>query len=232
VRDLGLRQFAGILAVTQDDDAIGTPLDLGQAVRDVQDRNPGRLQAGDHLIEPLRLLGGQARGRFVHDQDTDGGAQGPRDLDELLLARRQRLDPGRQAIGRQADPGQQPGRTGLHLTATQHPQRPPACDLTAQEQIVQDRQVLGQVQFLMDQYDTGGGGLGRPRKPHGPAVQTDLPGVGPVHPGEDFHEGRLTGPVLAHDRQHFPRLKRQRHPVEGQHTGELLPDGRDFQTGD
>ena len=48
-----LREFAGIPAVAQDDDAVGQCLDLGQSVRDEDQSKPAGLEPGHQCEEPV-----------------------------------------------------------------------------------------------------------------------------------------------------------------------------------
>ena len=55
-------------AVAHDDDAVGDREDLGQPMRDEDDRDAARLQRAHAVEQPLRLAFGQRRGRLVEDQ--------------------------------------------------------------------------------------------------------------------------------------------------------------------
>ena len=61
------------------------------------------------------------------------------------------------------------------------------------------------------------------------SVDQNLAGVGAVNAGENLHERRFAGAVLADHGQHFAALHVQRHAVERLHAGKMLADIADFQ---
>ena len=63
------------------------------------------------------------------------------------------------------------------------------------------------------------------------SVEEDFAAVGPVDAGQDFHERRFAGPVLADEGQHLAGVDGQRHAVEGLNAGEVLADVADFEEG-
>ena len=63
------------------------------------------------------------------------------------------------------------------------------------------------IQFLVNQADTGHNCLGRSPKGHGLPIESHLASIGLVHPGNDLHEGGFSRPVLTHNGKDFPRLK-------------------------
>ena len=87
VVDLVALERADQLAVAQHDDAVAGLDDLVQAVRNEDDRDALRLEAGDDLEQLLGLGERQARGRLVEDDEARVEAQRLGDLDHLLLRR-------------------------------------------------------------------------------------------------------------------------------------------------
>jgi hypothetical protein len=65
------------------------------------------------------------------------------------------------------------------------------------------------------------------------ALEDDVAGVGPVgvDAGEDLHEGRLAGTVLAADRVDLAGADVERDLGEGLHTRELLGDRAHLEDG-
>src|SRR5262249_1634151 len=57
-----------------------------------------------------------------------------------------------------------------------------------------------------------------------PAIEQDLAGIGLVDAGEDAHQGRLAGAVLADQADHLVRADRQADMVERMHAREALVD--------
>ena len=78
-----------VLAVADHGDAVGDAEDLVQAVGDVDDGHALRLQRARDVEQAGDLMGRQAGGRFVHDQDLDLQRQRAGDLDGLLFGQGQ-----------------------------------------------------------------------------------------------------------------------------------------------
>ena len=157
-RGLPSRGAGDELAVAEHGHPVGQGEDLVHLVADVEDRRPGFAQVGDDAEEPRDLGVRQRRRGLVHDHDR--GVEGQRlgDLDHLLIADPQvadlgpRCDRGAQAV-------EQPPRLGLHRAVVQ-PAEPAAPGLlTAQEDVVGDRELGNEVQLLVDDPDPGVLGL-------------------------------------------------------------------------
>ena len=152
MRQLLAGQRAGVRAVSQHDGAIGDRLHLSEPMRDVDDGDASRAQAGDDLVQPGRLGQRQARRRFVHDQHTGVERERLRDFDELLLGDRQ---PGDRRLGRHVQPQLREIRPHriAHLPAVDQAEHAAARGLTPQQHVAGHVQVVEQVQFLMDERD-------------------------------------------------------------------------------
>ena len=61
------------------------------------------------------------------------------------------------------------------------------------------------------------------------ALELEGAGVGRVDAGDDLHQRRLAGAVLAHQRVHMAALQAELHVVERQHAGERLADVVDLE---
>ena len=205
-------QFAGIGAVAQHQDAIGQPLYLAQAVGDVDDADTTGAQLADDGEQHLGLFAGETGGRFIHDQHAGIGGQGFGDLHQLAAADGQAAD---RNIGRdvEADPPQDLPRLPVHGLSVD---QPAAARLAAQKDIGADAQVVAEVEFLVDQGDAQVRGRAGGIDAHRAVAEEDLASVGQLHPGQDFHQGRLARSVLADDGQHFARLQGQVHVAQGE----------------
>ena len=80
------------IAVAQHEDAVGGLDDLIQPVRDEDDRDAVRLEAGNHLQQLLGLCDRQARCRLVQNDEARLEAERLGDLDDLLLGKREPRD--------------------------------------------------------------------------------------------------------------------------------------------
>ena len=192
--DLGDARLAGDPPIAQNRDVIADADQFLEPMRDIDDRDALRLEVRDDPEQHLDLRGAQGRGRLVHDQDA--GILGHRlgDLDELLLADPQILhhgagiDAGLQALHQGA---------GLPFLLLVVDAARGAHDLAGDEDILGHRQVAEQVEFLEHHADAVRDGIGRARKLHGLAVEHDAPERRLFDAGDDLHQGRLAGPVLA-----------------------------------
>ena len=124
------------------------------------------------------------------------------DLDELLLADAQGCRRARRGRAR-CRAGASSARGGAAARPAVDDQ-PGDARLAAEEDVVGDRQLGNEVEFLMDDGDAGGLGLAR-RWRSGPARPSMLivAFIVGVDAGEDFHQRRLAGAVLAHQRVDF-----------------------------
>ena len=74
-------QFAGVLAVAQDGDAVGEGGDFAETVRDIDDGDAAAPQVVYDGEERFGLFIGQTGSRLVHDQDAGLSREGLGDLD-------------------------------------------------------------------------------------------------------------------------------------------------------
>ncbi len=96
--------------------------------------------------------------------------------------------------------------------------------LRAEDHILQDREVRHQREVLVDGADAEAQGIGRRGDLDLRALDTDRAGVGRLHPGEDVHQGRLAGAILAEDRVDLARPEVERDAVIGHDRAEALAD--------
>ena len=99
----------------------------------------------------------------------------------------------------------------------------------AQEDILRDAQVGGQVEFLIDRRDAQGLGiLGAPDFNRLP-IEEDLALVLGIGAGQDLDQGRLAGPVLAQQGMHLTFPDGEIHPFQRLDTGEGFANALHFQ---
>ena len=94
--------------------------------------------------------------------------------------------------------------------------------LAADEDVLRDREVGHQVELLVDDADALLLGVPRPVEHELVPVHAEHAGVGRVDAGEQLHERRLAGAVLAHEREHLAEAQLEAHVVERLHAGESL----------
>ncbi len=101
--------------------------------------------------------------------------------------------------------------------------------LAADPDVLGHRHVVHQVELLMDHGDAVLERVERRGQLDLLALQPEGAGVGRVDAGDDLHQRRLAGAVLAHQRVDVAALQAERHVVERQHAGEGLADALDFE---
>lgn len=96
--------------------------------------------------------------------------------------------------------------------------------LGAEDDVLEDREVVGRLEVLEDHADAGGDGVGRGVQVDDPTVDADGPLVRALDAVEDLHQRRLAGAVLTDDR--VDRATRDREPdvLVGDDSGEPLGD--------
>jgi hypothetical protein len=202
--DVAHHGLAGDLAVTQYGDVIADPHQLFQPVRDIDDGDTLRLQFRDDLEEDFDFGRRQRRGRLVHDQDTGIERHRLGDLDQLLLADRQVLD---HRLG--ADAGIQPIEEGVRLFDLRLviDAENAALDFAGGEDVFRHRHVGEEVELLEDHPDAVRLRVRRAVEGDGLAVENDAAERRALDAGDDLHQRRFAGAVLAD--QHVDRAAAQ-----------------------
>ena len=142
--------------------------------------------------EPLRFRFRQRAGGFVHDEDVGAAGERLGNLDELLGRDRQvghvspRIERNAQLLA------QDLGRGVLQLSTIQPAQ--PIDRLTRQEDVLRDRKVRNQREFLVNDGDAVALRVARSVEPDGAALESDGSGVIPIRPGQDLDQRALAGP--------------------------------------
>src|SRR5450759_1341155 len=190
---IGRDDRVDIAAVPHDRHAVGDPLELLQAVRDVHDAVAPLAQVPRDAEELVDLGLGERRRGLVHDQDVRAERERLRDLDHLLL---RHGEPGHacRRVEVQVELLEQLGGLAVERLVVQHEA---AARLPADEDVLGHGQVAHEVQLLVDDRD--------PQVLRGPgredldlgAPHLDRPGVALVDPGQDLHQRGLPRAVLA-----------------------------------
>ena len=154
-------------------------------------------------------------------QRVVGDGEGARDLDHLALADGQVAN---DILRADAVAGEDPVQTGADQVSGLAGSAPAVQGGMADTGVLGDAKVGAQRQFLKHAAHTqGAGGLDRPgglRRP----VNGDKAGVGRVRPGQNAHQSRLAGPVMADKPDTFAGANQKVHPVEGADGAIAFPD--------
>ena len=207
-----------VLAVAQDRHRVADGKDLGDAVRDVDDRQPVLGEPGEHVQQVVGLGRGQRRGGLVQDQHPWLTRDGAGDLDELAQRDRQPRD-GFVEVHADADLVQ--GVLG-DLLELAPPDEPGARRHRPEQDVLGNRHLRDQAELLVDQRDAGLDGVLRAARLEAFAVDDDVAAVGDQDPREHAHERGLAGPVLADDGVDLPRRDGQADVVDSDDAAKVL----------
>ena len=94
----------------------------------------------------------------------------------------------------------------------------------AEMDVFRDREGLHQLEMLVHHADAGGDRLHRRREGRRVAVDDDLTGIRLIDAGEDVHEGRFAGAVLAQQRMDFAGANFEIDVRIGDDAGKMLGD--------
>jgi hypothetical protein len=213
-------------AVLEYGDPVADLADLLQPVRDIDDRDAVRCQLPDDPEQVAHLVVGEHGTRLVHDDQPGVVGQRPRHAHDLLAGRRQQPhEPLRRDLG-VTQPAQDLPGPGVDQPATDEAE---AAGLVAEERILRDRQLLDEIQLLVDRRYAGPhrglriGERGRLPPP------LDVAGVWPVRPGQNLDQRGLAGAVLPEQAVHLARAHLELDAVQRPYTRERLDDVREPQ---
>ena len=193
---------------------------LVELVRDEQDREALGLQLAQRVEQLVDLLRDEHSGRLVEDQGAGAAVEHLEDLDALALADAQVLDQlvgahvEAVAVGDLEDAG-----TG-EVVVEAHT----ALGLAAEDDVLEHRQVVRELEVLVHHAHTAGDRLAGAGEHDGLAVEGDRAAVGPVHAVQRLHQRGFAGAVLAHDRVDGAATDTQVDVLVGHDTGERLGD--------
>ena len=189
-------------------DPVSDVCDLVHAMRDEHRAHPVCHTLPDHTEEPVARLDVERGGRFVEDQHARIPDQRARYAACLALAERQLL--GR-AIEIEITVQQASERLAHAASTLRGARLRSQAALHSEPHVVEDRQRADRQHLLEDRDDAPVMGRAR-RFERGQLLVADSehPRIGPVHAGEDLHQGALTGPVFPDDRVHLATAQLER----------------------
>ncbi len=187
------RRDPGDLTIFHHRDPVGDPEHLFEAVRNIDDADPFGAQPGDDAMQALGIAGREDGGRLVEDDDADLLGERLGDLDDLLVRDREVAD-GAPRVDVEPEPVEEVARP---------PVQTGPCDDGRQlphEDVLGHRKVGGERRLLVDHRDAARGRDPRVEALLGLAADQDLPGVSRDLAGQNPHQRRLAGPILAEQR--------------------------------
>ena len=206
-------------AVAQHGDAVGQSEYLGHAMANIDDADAAPAQLAHHRHEALHIRIHQRSGRLVHDQHVGFVGNRLGDLDHLPVGDAERADPDVRADV-DVEPPEQFHRLAAHLAMVDEAET--VGRFAADPDVFGHRHRRHQVQFPMDHGDAVLQRVQRAFQPDVAAVEFEGAGIGRVDAGDDLHQRRLSGAVLAHQGVDAARAQAELYIVECQHAGEFL----------
>ena len=190
-------------SVAQDDDTVGDLERLFEMVGDVDDRHAARGQLADDAEQHLDLGHAERRRRLVHDQHARVLRQRAGDLDDLLLADAQVAD---RASRSRAAPRGAPAAVAVisrwRCWSTITPPRMRSRAMKTLSAMLRFGKRLSSWWMIAMPRSAASRG---PLISTGSSVELERAGGGRLDPGEDLHERRLAGAVLAEQRGDLAR---------------------------
>lgn len=208
-------------APADDGDLVGDGEHLAQLVGDEDDRQALGLELAQVVEERVDLLRDEDRGRLVEDQRTGAAEEDLQDLDALTVGDTEVLH---------QDVRAHPEAVGVRDLLDLRPG--PAADavqlLAAEDDVLEDGEVVGEHEVLVHHADAAGDGVARVVEGDPLAVDGDGALVRLLHAVEDLHQRRLAGAVLAHEGVHRATANRDVDVVVGHDAWESLGDAAEL----
>jgi hypothetical protein len=182
-------------------------------------------EAFDHVDDLCRLADAEGRGGLVEDHDLGLAEQGARDRHLLPLAAGKRGDLGAKVDDGYREVAQQLVRALLHVDLVkraQHLARAGDHLLTAEEQVLDDVEVVAQGEVLVDRRDSELDRVVRTRDGHRAALEQDPTRVSLLDPRNHLDEGRLARSVVTNESDDLPGPHAEVHAIERPHGAEAL----------
>ena len=221
-RHLGDRGGDDVAPVAQHGDAIGERHHLFDAVGDVDDADAFGGELADDAEQALALGGREGGGGLVHDEDAGVERQGLGDLDELLLAHAQ-AGGARLGVEVDAEAGEELCRAAT--TMARRSRKRPARSGSRPRKMLAATLSSGTRLSSWWMMATPARSASRTlAKRTGASSIRISPSCGGEDAGEDLHQRRLAGAVLAHERVNLAGAEVEVDAVERGDAGEALGD--------
>src|SRR4029077_2184571 len=204
------RRLGEVAAVEDRHHPVGDIEHVVHPVADQNDADAVLLEALDEVEHLADLLDRQRGGRLVHDDDAGVEGGGAADGDGLLLAAGEfldrlvdRLHPNLQAIEMVR------GHLAALLPVDDGEAADASARFAAEIDVLVDRHVPGEGKVLIDHLYADRARVAWAVETDGSSLEKELAGARRVEPGENLHQRRLAGAVVADDAEHFAALQLQ-----------------------
>src|SRR3984957_18113282 len=221
--DLVASQFADHRAVTEDDHTVGAGFHLVQPVGDKDDRYAIGLELADDPHQAFSLGGRQAGSRLIHNDDAGVERERLGDLQQLSL---RKGEVGNQIVDLEVDVQslQQRRHDAFHRLAVDEFKGTGRQRLPPDQHIRANVEIVEEIQFLMNEGDSGIQRFGDIEGVVRDAVDLDRSLVGFDDPAKNLHQRRFAGPILADQRENFASAHGQADTGKGADAGIALAD--------
>jgi len=186
-------------AVAQDGDAIAHRIQLVEAVADVDDGRPLRLEAANEVMQDRHLALGQGARRLVEHEDPGAERHATRDGDHLLSRSVQGAE-CRFGIDVETEAREQRLRLGVHSRPVDES---PPTRFAAEEHVLGHRAQSQEMNLLMHRAHASGLRLGRRFEVDRSVAEKHRAVIAMVRAGHDLHERGLAGAILTDERVDF-----------------------------
>ncbi len=212
------------LAILEDGDAVDQFGDLVEAMGDVENGAPLRLEPSQQVMQVSDLADAERRRRLVENDDRGVGGKRLGDLHDLLLGHREAADDGididmRVDLGQHTDGGAAQAAPVDLAALLRQP---------AEIDVLSHAEAGDQRKFLKDRGNAGVAGVARIGQSDGFAVPENRTAVGLVDAAEHLDEGRLAGAVGADQAVDLTGIEAQRHTIDRRDAGEALDQADRF----
>lgn len=194
---------------------------LAQLVGDEDDGEAFGLQLTQVVEERVDLLRHEDRGRFVEDQGAGAAVEDLEDLHPLAVGDTEVLDDGVRADAEAV-------RVGDLLDLRPRPVPDAVQLLGAEDDVLQDREVVGEHEVLVHHADTAVDGVARAAERDLFTIHRDGALVRLLHPVKDLHQGGLAGAVLTDEGVDGATAHRDVDVVVGHDAGESFGDAAEL----
>ncbi len=205
-------------AVAHDDHLVRMAFDFIQLVRDIYDGDALFLEQRHQCKQSLRFGRCQRRAGLVHDQQTCLARQGFGNFNQLFFRNDQTAD-----LGVRTDAQAHLGQVGRRFIAHGGIIQQPAFTLfVTQEDVLRYRQMLSQVEFLMDQDNPASLCLARTGELTALAINDQLAFGNAFVACQNLHQGGFAGAVFTQQTVHPAQLQIEADAMQHPHRAKIL----------
>ena len=197
---VGDAAVAGGYAILQHREGVADFAHFIELVGNEQDGRTLRLELADKGEQSFGFHRSQRRRRLVHDEHADVLHQRFGDFDDLAVGDRHFANRLVEIQAAKTEPvDDRPRFRFHHLPVDDRNAEPALHGKAADEQIFERRQLVDDGQFLVDDRNAGVARFARRHQGVRHTVEHDLAASRLVNPGENFHQRRFAGTVLAEE---------------------------------